>query len=128
MDMFLGAPYNIASYGILLHLVAKIAKMKIGKLIFQVGDYHIYNNHSEQVVEILNRYAKKFVGISDYSEKFPKLEILADKLVIEDYEMEDFKNLLVYDDKHKIEDIKHITKAQKPDAIFIDFVQNIEGL
>jgi hypothetical protein len=44
------------------------------------------------------------------------------------YEMEDFKNLLVYDDKHKIEDIKHITKAQKPDAIFIDFVQNIEGL
>ena len=91
MDMFLGAPYNIASYGILLHLVAKMVKMKVGKLIFQVGDYHIYNNHSEQVVEILNRYAKKFVGISDYSEKFPKLEILADKSAIEDYEMEDFK-------------------------------------
>lgn len=44
------------------------------------------------------------------------------------YEMADFENLLVYDDKHKLEDIKNITKSQNPDVIFIDFVQNIEWL
>lgn len=44
------------------------------------------------------------------------------------FEMEDFKNLKIYDNKTKLEDIKNITRIEKPDIVFIDFVQNIEGL
>lgn len=44
------------------------------------------------------------------------------------FEMEDFENFKVYDNKTKLEDIKNITRAERPDAVFIDFVQNIEWL
>lgn len=44
------------------------------------------------------------------------------------FEMWDFENLKVYDDKKKLEDIKNVTRAEKPDVVFIDFVQNIEAL
>jgi replicative DNA helicase len=44
------------------------------------------------------------------------------------FEMWDFENLKVYDDKKKLEDIKNTTRAEKPDVVFIDFVQNIESL
>lgn len=44
------------------------------------------------------------------------------------FNMDDFQNLKVYDNKTKLEDIKNITRIEKPDIVFIDFVQNIEGL
>lgn len=44
------------------------------------------------------------------------------------FELWDFENLKVYDDKTRLEDIKNITRAERPDAVFIDFVQNIEWL
>ena len=54
-DVFLGLPYDIAMYGLLLELLAKGAGYKPGKLIAQLGDCHLYSNHKEQSKELLSR-------------------------------------------------------------------------
>lgn len=54
-DMFLGVPFNIASYGLLTHMLAQVCDLKVGELIIVLGDAHIYKNHVEQVNEQLKR-------------------------------------------------------------------------
>jgi len=54
-DVFLGLPYDIAMYGLLLEILAKGAGLKAGKLIGQLGDCHLYNNHLEQAKIYLDR-------------------------------------------------------------------------
>ena len=54
-DVFLGLPYDITMYGLLLEMLAKGANLKPGKLIGQLGDCHLYNNHLEQAKVYLNR-------------------------------------------------------------------------
>lgn len=54
-DVFLGLPYDIAMYGLLLELLAKGAGYKPGRLIAQLGDCHLYSNHKEQSKELLSR-------------------------------------------------------------------------
>jgi thymidylate synthase len=54
-DVFLGLPYDIAMYGLLLELLAKGAGYKPGRLIAQLGDCHLYLNHKEQSKELLSR-------------------------------------------------------------------------
>lgn len=54
-DLFLGVPYDIAMYGLLLELLAKGANLKPGKLIGQFGDCHLYNNHIDQAIEFISR-------------------------------------------------------------------------
>ena len=54
-DMFLGVPFNIASYALLLHMVAQVVDLNADELIINLGDAHIYNNHMEQVKEQLSR-------------------------------------------------------------------------
>jgi len=54
-DVFLGLPYDIAMYGLLLELLAKGAGCKPGRLIAQLGDCHLYSNHREQSKELLGR-------------------------------------------------------------------------
>ena len=55
VDTFLGLPFNIASYGLLLKLIAKEVNMAPGELIGNLGDVHLYNNHLEQAKEQLSR-------------------------------------------------------------------------
>lgn len=66
-DMFLGVPFNIASYALFLEIVAQVCGYKAKQLILTLGDAHIYSNHVEQVREQLSRDASKYA--------FPRLEL-----------------------------------------------------
>ncbi len=79
-DLFLGVPFNIASYALLTRMIAEEVGLEPGDFIWVGGDCHIYNNHVEQVREQLSREAYEF----------PRLEI-AHKPSLFDYEFEDFK-------------------------------------
>lgn len=54
-DMFLGVPFNIASYALFTHMIAQVCDLSVGELIIVLGDAHIYENHIEQVQEQLKR-------------------------------------------------------------------------
>lgn len=58
-DAFLGVPFNIASYGLLLEMLAQIVNLKPSDLIISYGDIHLYNNHIEQAKEQLFRVPRK---------------------------------------------------------------------
>jgi thymidylate synthase len=58
-DVFLGLPYDIAMYGLLLEMLAKGAELKAGQLIGQLGDCHLYNNHLDQAKEFRRRHNPK---------------------------------------------------------------------
>ena len=57
-DMFLGVPFNIASYSLLTHIIARECNLKVGDFVWTGGDCHVYNNHFDAVQEQLSREEK----------------------------------------------------------------------
>jgi thymidylate synthase len=72
-DIFLGVPFNIASYALLTAIIAKILGREAGEFIHTFGDYHMYENHRMQIREQLSRSPKPFPTIS-FSKKFTSLD------------------------------------------------------
>jgi len=83
-DVFLGVPFNIASYALLTHILASISDLTVKELIWVGGDCHIYNNHKDQVLEVLTREPRNLPEL-----KMPKFRNLEDVLdsVPSDYEL-----------------------------------------
>jgi thymidylate synthase len=80
-DMFLGVPFNIASYSLLLHMVAQVTGLQADECILMLADAHIYLNHFEQVKQQLERTPTEL----------PKLWINPEIKNIDDFKMEDIK-------------------------------------
>jgi len=84
-DLFLGVPFNIASYALLTIILAKIAGLEPGEFIHTFGDVHIYENHIEQVKEQLKRTPRPFPTIKINGEMRKLEDFTPDKIILENY-------------------------------------------
>lgn len=96
-DMFLGVPFNIASYSLLLTMIAQVTDLEPYEFVHTIGDAHIYLNHIEQVKEQLNREPYEL----------PQLKLNEDIKDIDNFTMEDIK----------LVDYKHHPSIKAPMAV-----------
>ena len=78
-DIFLGVPFNIASYALLTHMVAQVCGLRVGDFVHTLGDAHLYSNHVEQAREQLTRTPHAL----------PQLRLNPDVCRLEDFRYED---------------------------------------
>lgn len=86
-DMFLGVPFNIASYALFTHMIAQVCNLEVGDLIITLGDAHIYKNHLDQVKEQLKRKPLPLPTL----QLNPEIEVITD-FSMEDIELVDYKS------------------------------------
>ncbi len=80
-DMFLGVPFNIASYALLTHMIAQVCNLKVGDFVHTISDAHIYSNHMSQVN----------IQLSREPYELPTLWLNPDIKNIDDFKYEDIK-------------------------------------
>src|SRR5690625_3317242 len=80
-DVFLGVPFNIASYALLTHLIAHETGLQVGEFVHSFGDAHIYTNHVNQIKTQLERPVRAF----------PQLKIKAEEKSVFEFELDDFE-------------------------------------
>ena len=80
-DMFLGVPFNIASYALLTMMIAQVCHLEPGEFVHTLGDAHIYHNHFEQVREQLTRQPLPL----------PQMKLNPAVMDINDFKYEDFE-------------------------------------
>ena len=80
-DVFLGLPFNIAQYAMLLQMLAKVTGLEARELVVSIGNAHLYTNHLEQAAEQLKRVPMKF----------PRLSIVGDVDDIDSFSIDNFE-------------------------------------
>jgi len=90
-DLFLGVPFNIASYALLTHIIAKITDLEVQDFVLTVGDAHIYNTHYDAVNEQLQRTPQELPTLNIVKDFSSIEEVLG--LVVSDFQLENYNPL-----------------------------------
>ncbi len=85
-DAFLGVPFNIASYALLTHMVARVTGLAVGDFVHSFGDVHLYSNHFEQAREQISRTPRALPTLSLGGSTDDIFAIGYDDIVIENYD------------------------------------------